>query len=252
MIIALIPARCGSRGVPDKNIKPIGGLPLLAWSVIAALKTQSVDSVVVSSDSIKYLRIAAQYGAECCHRSQAAAGDTAGDEAVIKDFLQFKPELRDLKLIVYLRPTTPFREPVIINEAIKTLQDAPGSTISPTSMRSIEPMSESAYKCLQVRQDGFLTGISGHTVEDAGKPRQSFPETYRPNGYVDIIRLQYFLETGNLWGDKVMPFFTEPTIEIDTPGDMVRAVRYAGEELELTEFYQKAAGRIKPANPPTA
>lgn len=241
MIIALIPARAGSKGVADKNITEIGGLPLLAYSVITAKKIKKVDLVVVSSDSYKYLRIAERFGASTILRRKEAATDTAGDEMVVKDFVeQYGGKFADL--VVYLRPTTPFREPNILSIAIQEyLKAAPDKR---TSLRSIEEMSESAYKCLQV-VDGELSGVFGLSVEDAGRPRQSFPETYKPNGYVDIIDPVFFQRTGLLWGNHVLPFYTGQMIEIDTAYDLCRAVRYITAYPETIKFYKRAAREIR-------
>lgn len=112
MIIGLIPARSGSKRVKDKNIRPLGGYPLMAWSIAAARIL--LIPVYVSSENEEYLRIARHYGAISHLRSPEAASDTAKDEAVIDDFTGKARCAR----IMFLRPTTPLRDPVFLSQMV--------------------------------------------------------------------------------------------------------------------------------------
>ncbi len=118
-------------------------------------------------------------------------------------------------LLVYLRPTTPFRNDQILEYAIQLI--ASDSTI--TSLRSIELMSESAWKCFELT-DHILQPIIGSHYQ-ANLPNQLVKPTYKGNGYIDIVRPQYVLDhPGDLWGDRCHGFITEPVIEIDTPNEL--------------------------------
>ena len=117
VIVALVPARAGSKGVPDKNIRALAGQPLLAWSVRAALRAKTVDWVIVSTDSAEYAEIARASGAEVPFlRSEQSSNDGAGDEAVVAHFLDWLGQGGEAlpDYIVYLRPTTPLRSSAVI------------------------------------------------------------------------------------------------------------------------------------------
>lgn len=219
-IIALIPARAGSKGVVDKNIRPIKNHPLLAYSVKVALIAKSISRVIVSTDSGEYALIAEKYGAEVpFKRSADVSGDGSTDYDVIKHFLDWMiddgqpvPEL-----IVHLRPTTPLRNPSLLDEAIQKIRQDQEAT----ALRSIHEMSETAYKCLQV-VGNYLACICNKSLElDAANfPRQKFPTTYHPNGYVDILRSSFVLQNPEkIHGNKVIPFETPRTVEIDSAED---------------------------------
>jgi CMP-N-acetylneuraminic acid synthetase len=110
-------------------------------------------------------------------------------------------------LIIYLRPTTPFRREYVVKEAIR-LMEMPGYD----SLRSVEEMSESAYKCFRIKE-GILRPLSRVDLTD--KPNQECPRTYHPNGYIDIVR-RSVLEYGSLWGSGRYGFVTPYAIELDT------------------------------------
>lgn len=208
-IAALIPARSGSRRVKDKNIRELGGKPLMVWSIITA-RFLGIDCFV-SSDSTPYLNIAKDYGALPLFRPDSLSGDEIGDSSVISHFIRQHPSY---SLIVYLRPTTPFRQAEIVNDAIK-LMSVPGYD----SLRSVEEMPETAYKMFRI-QKGLLRPLTKKDYTD--RPNQMLPKTYKPNGYVDIVRRDIVL-SGSLWGAGRYAFITQETIEIDTEGDWERA-----------------------------
>ena len=205
--IALIPARSGSKRVPGKNTRLLGGAPLLAWSILVAKGSDLIHKVVVSSDSEETLKTAERYGALGFLRGETASSDNATDYEVAIDFLGLKP-LGDL--IVYLRPTTPFRTPAKINEAIKIMQEGEYD-----SLRSVEEMSESAYKCFRVKF-GLCKPLTKKDFTDF--PNQRLPKTYKPNGYVDVVRPEIVM-SGSLWGRGRYAFITDRAVEIDTMED---------------------------------
>ena len=219
-IIALIPARAGSKGVVDKNIRRIRNHPLLAYSVKVALIAKNISRVIVSTDSDEYALIAREYGAEVPFKRPAdVSGDGSTDYDVIKHFLDWMIEDAQPvpELIVHLRPTTPLRDPRLLNEAIQKIQENQEAT----ALRSVHEMSETAYKCLQVEGD-YLACICTKSMElDAANfPRQNFSTTYHPNGYVDILRSSFVLQNPEkIHGNKVVPFETPRVVEIDSADD---------------------------------
>ena len=147
------------------------------------------------------------------------SGDTATDFECFRHFIDFlkKNSISMPDLIVHLRPTTPIRDSNVINEAICTFSD---NIDSYTSLRSVHKMAESAFKYCTIK-NGKLHSIGNDSfkMDASNNARQSFPETYIPNGYVDIISTKFLLSNSLLHGDKVYPFITEVTYEIDTEED---------------------------------
>ncbi len=216
-VFALVTARSGSKGVPDKNIKHIGGHSLLDWSIKSSLKTQSISQVYLSTDSEKYASIGKECGALVPFlRPKELATDTANDLDVIKHFLGSIDEKPDA--LVHIRPTTPFRNPKIVNDAIKIFFRKKSEL---TSLRSVHEMSESAYKSFEVNNQGILSTISSiKNGDEANLPRQVFPKTYVANGYVDVLDPNYILKEDMLHGNKILAFQTPVVTEIDSIEDL--------------------------------
>jgi len=218
-IIAVIPARSGSKGVPDKNIRNLAGKPLLAYSIMAAQKIRLVDRIIVSTDSEEYASIAKEYGAEVPFlRPSIYSGDKSTDYDFVKNLLDWLADnegsLTDY--IVHLRPTTPLRNPCVLDNAIEKFMKNTGAT----SLRSAHEMPETAYKQFELEDKYFKTICAGSfELDDANKSRQSFPKTYSPNGYIDILKTAHILEKKLLHGNRVMGFTTDYTIEIDSEED---------------------------------
>ena len=207
-ILALIPARSGSKRVKDKNIRMLGGIPLMVWSIRIAQKLGI--ECFVSTDSKEYAVISEAEFCTAIMRPECLATDSCGDREVIIHFLSKQP----CDLLLYLRPTTPFRDAVVleraIDEFIKSVND---------SMRSVEEMGESAYKCFEIGWD-ILYPIYCQTRGDVtDTPNQDCPKTYHPNGYIDILKPEVVLKGGSIWGERKMAFITERTIEIDSEHD---------------------------------
>jgi len=217
-IPALIPARGGSKGVPRKNIKLIGGHPLIAYSIVASRMSNKINDVFVSTDDREIAAIALKYGAKIPFlRPMEYASDLSGDWEVINHFFQNIDE----PYVAYMRPTTPLRDPKKIDKYInffmKNKDDMSG-------MRSMHELSEPPYKMLMIK-DGFCAGffddfdgIKNYT----NLPRQVFPKAYHPNGYIDIVKRSHVLKSNDAFGMRIMPVITSHTNEIDTYDDFKR------------------------------
>jgi len=218
-IVAIIPARAGSKGVPDKNIKLLAGKPLIAYSIAAAKKSKLINRTIVSTDSKKYASIAKKYGAEVPFlRPSKIAGDNSTDYEFMKHVIDWlnKNENYYPDFVLNLRPVTPFRNPALIDKAIKTLIDSPDST----SLRSAHEMPETAYKMCEI-DDGYFKSICTGSFDhdNANKPRQLFPVTFTPNGYVDVMRTSFINDNKLLYGNLVKAFLTPVSYEVDTLDD---------------------------------
>lgn len=223
-VVALVPARSGSKGIKDKNLQTLHGKSLLDWSIRAGSETQGISRVVVSTNSSEYAEVAKKAGAEVPFlRPDSISQDKSTDlEFVSHALTYFRSEGQIPDLIVHLRPTTPFRNPKIMDQAIS---DGLERIAGGTSMRSVHEMSESAYKSFEIDESGNLISAfsKSNELDPANVGRQSFPKTYSPNGYIDILYPDLILDSGLLHGNNVSPIITENTIEIDCEHELSMA-----------------------------
>jgi N-acylneuraminate cytidylyltransferase len=220
-VIAIIPARSGSKGIINKNIHLLSGQPVLAYSIKAALKSSLIDRVIVSTDSQEYADIALTYGAEVPFlRPKEISEDAATDLEFFNHTLDWfrDNEGHIPEYFIHLRPTTPLRFPQTIDKAIKQFIES-GSEY--TALRSCHLMSESSYKTFEI-ENQKLKGLcnNGFDIEDLNFGRQSYPRTYDCNGYVDIVRSELIQKKNILHGDRVFAYVTEKAYEIDEPSDI--------------------------------
>lgn len=229
--MALIPARGGSKGVPKKNIKLLGGYPLIAFSIAAARLCREIERIIVSTDSPEIADIVKAYGAEVPFlRPSELAQSTSPDIDYIRhalDWLQ-NHEGSQPDFLVHLRPTTPLRDPALIASAIQMM----ASNDKATSLRSAHELSEPPQKMMMI-QEGFLVGFfpDDPRPEYYNMPRQTFPPAYKPNGYVDIIRTGFVNSGDSLHGPRILAFITPVTVEVDKP-----------EEFEYLEYLVTTKG----------
>jgi CMP-N,N'-diacetyllegionaminic acid synthase len=215
---AIIPARSGSKGVRDKNIMQLNGHPMIAYTIRAALKCKNIDRVLVTTDSEEYAKIAREYGADVPFlRPAIISKDHSTDIEFFKHTIEWfrKKDFLVPEYFVHLRPSTPIRSPKIIEKAINKFIDSKFS-----ALRSVHKMSDTSYKTFEIENEMLKTLCKGDfNIENTSLPRQSFPQTYNPNGYVDIVRTS-IIDTGLLHGSNVNAFITEATFEIDEMEDV--------------------------------
>ena len=218
-VVAVIPARAGSKGVADKNVKLLAGHPLIAYSVAAGQLADEIDRIIVSTDSTEYAGIAHEYGAEVPFlRPDELSSDTSTDYDFVRHLLDWMlcNEGNIPEYLVHLRPTTPLREANYIDAAINRIK----KTGSATALRSVHEMSESAYKAFEIEGNYLKSvGSSSFALDAFNDPRQRFEKTYQANGYVDVIKTEYVIENNKLHGDHVMAFVTPRVAEVDTIDD---------------------------------
>jgi CMP-N,N'-diacetyllegionaminic acid synthase len=216
---ALIPARMGSKGVPDKNIMQLAGHPLLAYSIAAAIQSNSISRVIVTTDSEEYAEIAIEYGAEVPFlRPKSISGDRATDLQFFQHAVTWFREHEGLvpEYYAHLRPTTPIRKPNVIDQAVNIFINSDYS-----ALRSAHKMSDTSYKTFEVENDKLkMLCDGGFNIEPTTLPRQAFPVTYNPNGYIDIVRTS-MLDKGLIHGDSVRAYITDICYEIDEIDDFL-------------------------------
>jgi len=233
-ILALIPARGGSKGIPRKNIKPFAGYPLVAWSIAAGLQANSVSRVIVSTDDEEIAAVARQYGAEAPFlRPQELAQDRTPDLPAFEHALKWLEDIEGYTpdIVVQLRPTSPLRPRDMIDSAVKILIENPDAD----SVRGVVPSGQNPFKMW--RFNGYdkpmkpLLEVEG-IAEPYNAPRQILPPTYWQTGHIDAIRTTTITHKNSLTGDVVYPLIIDPryTVDIDTPADWAKyeALVYQG------------------------
>jgi len=233
-ILCLIPARYGSKGIPNKNIKMFGDKPLLAWSIEQAKKSKYADKmrIIVSTDSEEYKKIAKSYGAEVPFlRPKKISQDLSNDYDFIKHAIDWlkKNESYNPDLILQLRPTQPCRKVEIINNCLEMFIK---NIDTYDSLRTVVPFEKSPYKMYSIQKSNltplFTTFNNGYEniIEPFNQARQILPQCYLHNGYVDITKAN-IVENGKISGERIFPFIMEKneTIDIDTEDDWKNAVK---------------------------
>lgn len=217
-VIAIIPARSGSKGVPEKNITQLGGHPLIAFS-IAAAKLAGIERIMVSTDSEEYASVAMRYKAEIPFiRPAYISSDQSTDFEFMRHAMDWLLEKENSapEYWLHLRPTTPLRDPQRIKEALELIKSHPEAS----SLRSGHEAPESPFKWFLKDDEGFFKGLRGDlTPEKVNRPRQIFPKMYNPDGYIDIVRSSHVLHNTTLHGEKMLVFESPRCTEIDTQED---------------------------------
>lgn len=237
-ILAVIPARGGSKGIPRKNIKNFAGYPLIAYSIQAALNSKYVTRTIVSTDDIEIANIAIKYGAEIPFlRSPEFAQDATLDFPVFENLLKKLVETENYQpdLVIQLRPTSPIRPINLVDEAIEIILN----DLEIDSVRGVVPSGQNPYKMWKIDpQSGLMAGLL--PVDGIDEPynsaRQALPDTYWQTGHIDVIRPRVILEQHSMSGKKIKPIQIHPdfTVDIDKPSDWQRAewlVWYGGLEM---------------------
>lgn len=212
-ILALIPARGGSKGIPRKNILPLAGKPLLAHTIKQALDTPVITRTVVSTNDDEIAVVAQQYGAEVVWRPEEISGDKATSESALLHTLDY---LRDTEgyqpdLVVFLQATSPMRRPDDIQNAIDTFQCE-----NADSLLSVMPF------------HGFLwrkeaEGVRSLSFDYRNRPmRQDAPEDYVENGSIYIFKPEILRQNNNRLGGKIAiyPMRALDSFQIDEPDDL--------------------------------
>ena len=224
-VLAIIPARGGSKGLPRKNILDFAGHPLLAYSIAAGLKAKSINRVIVSTDDKKIAEISLHCGAEVPFlRPAKFARDDTPDLPVFVHALQWliRHEGYCPDVIVHLRPTSPLRRVKQIDAAVQLLLDHPEAD----SVRTVIAPCQNPFKMWTIQTGGFMKPLIKTKHKEAyNLPRQTLPKVFWQTGYVDTIRTATILEKHSMTGNRILPLVLNPDdwIDIDTPDDWQKA-----------------------------
>ena len=212
----MIPARSGSKSIPDKNIQSIHGKPLLAYTIEHALQSKYIQRKIVSTDSEYYAAIARSFQAEVPFlRPAEIAMDSSTDLEVFEHALSWLKQNENYEpdIVVHLRPTTPIRESSNIDKMIELLIMNTGAD----SIRSVIKNTEAVFKMWFMGDDGFLSPVVSDSrfYEAYNMPRQALPESYLQNASIDITRAATILNKKSMTGEKILGYIMEENFDID-------------------------------------
>ncbi|HUC60486.1 MAG TPA: acylneuraminate cytidylyltransferase family protein [Alphaproteobacteria bacterium] len=230
-ILALIPARGGSKSIPRKNLLPLAGRPLIVHSIEQARASRLVSRVIVTTDDAEIAAVAKAAGAEVPFlRPAELARDDSLDIEFHRhalDWLGAQERYRP-DAVVNLRPTNPTRRPATIDRAIETFLAHPEAD----SLRSVSLAEQTPYKMWLIGADGCLAPVAAlpGTTEPYNLPRQRLPLVYWQNGYVDIAWTRTVMEKQSTTGTRILPFVIEErSVDIDYPDEVADAERAIAE-----------------------
>lgn len=214
-IVCIIPARGGSKGIPHKNLIPLAGKPLVAWSIEHALASRAVaGEVYVSSDSDEILDVARGLGAHAIMRPPALSGDTASSEAALEHALTTiaAQSSTPIELVVFLQPTSPVRARDDIDRAIERLRSSGAD-----SLLSVRPLKD--YFIWEQRGDSCAPTNFDYKHR---KRRQDLPTTYLENGSIYVFKPEVLRDGHNRLGGRIAVYEMDATRsqQIDNPDDV--------------------------------
>lgn len=219
-VLAIIPARGGSKGIPRKNLAPLGGKPLLVWTIEAALEAELVGRVAVSTEDAQIAQVAAQTGAEVIPRPADLAQDHTHTEPVLVHALEYlrAREGYQPEVVALLQPTTPLRGAAVIDRGLRLLQETGCDCVL-----GVAPI-----------QNAHLQGTLGeggrwqpeYRYGERLFSQQAVPK-YSENGALHLFRRQVLEVYGNRLGGDVRALVMDPleSVDIDEPADLARAER---------------------------
>lgn len=226
-VVAIIPARAGSKGVPLKNVKPLGGKPLIAWSIDAALATPEIDRILVSTDGEQIAEVARRHGAEVAMRPAELASDTALTTDVLRHHIR---ELRaageTATYMVLLQPTSPFRLPSDISACLQDIERKALDSVATFTEADLNP-----HRSWRIEGELITPFIDGAVP---WLPRQRLPPAYQLNGAVYAFAIDGLSadSPGLLFGKAgAVMMAPERSLDIDTPLDFLVAQALLAEGL---------------------
>jgi CMP-N,N'-diacetyllegionaminic acid synthase len=212
-MIAIIPARGGSKSIPKKNLADLCGHPLIAYPIVRAKECNKITGVFVSTDDKKIADVAHQYGATVIYRPKELSTDSCSDVGWLRHAATLMDIHRSDESIIHLRATTPMIKPSGLGLAINKWKSVKDKY---TSLVSVHTTPESVFKYYTI-SNGILHPINSDYVNQA---KQNVPKTYKPNGYIEIVKVNWFMNNDTARGNTIFPFETPITEEVDGPEEL--------------------------------
>lgn len=213
--IAIIPARSGSKGLEDKNIKLMNGKPLIAYTIEAAIKSNMFDEIFVSTDSEKYAEIAREWGASVPFlRSKELSSDTASSWDVVSETLKkYEERGKSFESITLLQPTSPLRTSDDIIAGYKLMD-----TRNANAIVGVCEVDHSPLWCNTLPEDCSLEDFLNKELIEL--PRQSLPKYFRINGAIYITKKNYFVNENNIYKSRCYAYVMDKTHSVDIDDEM--------------------------------
>ena len=230
--IAIIIARSGSKGLPHKNIKLLAGKPLMAWTIEAAVKSGMFDTVMVSTDSEEYARIAREYGAEVPFlRSEELSGDNSDSwDAAVEVLGRYKEMGREFESFMLLQPTSPLRDAEDIKDAYREYSKRGGNALFGVCECERNPLltrMDNGKMSYGNPEQTLLLSIVEKSIGSFGayRRRQNMPKFFRTNGAIFIVRTEAFEKVRKAYDETCHMYLMpqEKSIDIDSELDFVIA-----------------------------
>lgn len=222
LVLALIPARKGSKGLPGKNRALLLGRPLLDYTLDAAIGARSIDETWLSSDDDEILSLGARRGVRTLRRPDSFASDTASAMDVVDHWLSVLPDHIKAQdpLLVYLQPTSPLRTAGHIEQSLTLLEASKASCLL-----SVVEMDKSPYKAFKADENGRLQSLFDERLSN--QRRQDLPKVYLPNGAIYIFGLSDYLNRGGFPSNGSLSFemSRDDSTDIDDQSDMDKVQR---------------------------
>jgi N-acylneuraminate cytidylyltransferase/CMP-N,N'-diacetyllegionaminic acid synthase len=213
----LIPARGGSKSIPEKNIAQVGGKPLIAWTILAACAAPGIERVVVSTDSPRIAQVAAEYGAEVpfLRPAELAQDDTPSMDVLVHALFWLEQEQAYLPdYVALLQPTSPLRTATDISTAIRLAREKNASCVI-----GVCPVSQHPFWMQTISQDGLLLP---YLQTEKITRRQDLPSLFVPNGAIYLAQREWILEKRSFYSDQIYAYVMPPerSIDIDEPWEL--------------------------------
>ena len=227
-MIAIITARSGSKGLKDKNIKELGGKPLIAYAIESAIQSGVFDEIMVSTDSEKYAKIAKEYGASVPFlRSDATASDTASSWDAIREILEkYRQMGREFDAFCCLQPTSPFRTAGDIASAYELFQKAG------TAVVSVCETEDSPDTCSPLPSDNSLDGFARRENDVRRQERRTY---YRVNGAIYMVNIKEFEKDDFLYREGSYAYVMDRRSSVDIDDEF---------DFKMAEFIMKDNDRL--------
>jgi len=216
-VVAIIPARSGSKGIPNKNLKDVGGKPLICWSIEAAIQSKVIDKIVVTSDGDDILQAASQYPeVTLLKRPKELAQDNTPTAPVVTHALKaLNIDKSTFDRLILLQPTSPLRTSMDIDLAFDALNISEANALISVVAPEHHPL-----KCFKANENGYIEGLVNN--EFPFMPRQELPKVFQPNGAIYIIQIEAFLSRETFFTDKTIAYemSVEKSVDVDTIQDI--------------------------------
>lgn len=236
--IAIIPARSGSKGLPNKNILNLCGKPLIAWTIEAAIKSECFDRIIVSTDSREYGKISIEYGAEVVYRSKETASDTASTYDVLKELFE-KTDVSIYDYFVVLQPTSPLRTEKHIVEAIKLFEE------NYEHKDTLVSVDEAHKSSVLIKPIDETLSLENFDLDYSNYSRQKYKE-YESNGAIFISKINHYLKVKHFYGKCGIAYIMdkESSVDIDDEIDFELAIVLQSKRLNEKTLKKNVLERI--------